>query len=162
MIEKIFKDHLKWINTVKKMGASQEEAEDIVGDMYLIISRMLNNGLNIEYGNQVNYYYIYKTLRTSFLKLQNLKTKQNNISLDYLRDEIDFNLECDSYVDFNEAKDLIDEKLDNLEWYDRTIYKVIESGVSFTKLSKQTKISYHPIYNTYRKVKDKLKDKLDL
>ena len=49
MLEKVFKDHKKWINTVLKFGCSKTEAEDIVGDMYVIIGKMLNNGLNIAY-----------------------------------------------------------------------------------------------------------------
>ena len=59
MLEKIFNAHNKWINTVLKFGCSQEEAEDIVGDMYCIIGKMLTKGLDISYGDDVNYYYIY-------------------------------------------------------------------------------------------------------
>ena len=86
MLEKVFKDHKKWINTVLKFGCSKTEAEDIVGDMYVIIGKMLNNGLNIAYGDEVNYYYIYRTLRTSFLQLCNKKKKENKVPLDLIVD----------------------------------------------------------------------------
>lgn len=66
MLEKVYQSHNKWINTVLKFGCSKEEAEDIVGDMYCIIGRMLKKGLNISYGDDVNYYYIYLTLKSSF------------------------------------------------------------------------------------------------
>ena len=54
MLEKVYESHNKWINTVLKMGASQYEAEDVVGSMYLILGQMLNKGLNISYGDDVN------------------------------------------------------------------------------------------------------------
>ena len=66
MLEKVFESHNKWVNTVIKFGCTKDEAEDIVSNMYLIIARMLKKGLNISYGDDVNYYYIYLTLRTSF------------------------------------------------------------------------------------------------
>jgi len=31
MLKKVYESHNKWINTVLKMGATQYEAEDIVG-----------------------------------------------------------------------------------------------------------------------------------
>ena len=56
MLEKVYESHNKWINTVLKMGATQYEAEDIVGEMYLIIGQMLNKGLNISYGEWICVY----------------------------------------------------------------------------------------------------------
>ena len=86
MLEKIYTYHTKWINTAKKFGATKEEAEDIVGDMYLIIGKMLNKGLNISYGDDVNYFYIYKCLKTSFLQLKKETIERNSTSLELVVD----------------------------------------------------------------------------
>ena len=155
MLEKVFKSHTKWINTTKKFGCSKEEAEDIVGDMYCIIGKMLNNGLDISYGNEVNYFYIYRTLKTSFLQMKNKQNKENNVSLDLLLD-----IEAEEPVYFTEANDKVLKVLDSLYWYDSKIYNIIEDGSSITELAKKTGISYHSIYNTYRKVKAKLRQAL--
>ncbi len=38
---------------------------------------------------------------------------------------------------------------------------LIQDEYSITELSKKTNITYHSLYNTYRKVKDRLKEKLE-
>jgi len=86
MLEKIFESHNKWINTTLKFGCNREEAEDIVSHMYLVIGKMLKKGLDITYGDEVNYYYIYLTLRSTFLQMKNRQKKQNKISLDLVLD----------------------------------------------------------------------------
>tara|TARA_R110002126_G_scaffold97893_1_gene227697 strand:- start:185 stop:658 length:474 start_codon:yes stop_codon:yes gene_type:complete len=151
MFEKIYADHAKWINTTLKFGCTKEEAEDIVGNMYVIIGGMLNKGLDISYGDQVNYYYIYKTLKTSFLQMVNRKNKQNNVSLDLILD-----IESNNYVDFDNANELFLEGLEDINWYDKKVFEMIQTNYTITELSKKTNISYHSLYNTYRKTKTKL------
>ena len=151
MFEKIYQDHAKWINTTLKFGCTKEEAEDIVGNMYVIIGGMLNKGLNISYGDEVNYYYVYKTLKTSFLQMYNRKKKEKNVSLDLILD-----IESGDYIDFEDKNDLLNEELDELHWYDKKVFEIIQNEYSITELSKKTNISYHSLYNTYRKTKQKL------
>ena len=155
MLEKVYESHNKWINTVLKMGASQYEAEDVVGSMYLILGQMLNKGLNISYGHEVNYFYIYKTLKTSYLQMCLKKKKENKISIDLVLD-----LESGEYIDFNEANETVEAELKNLHWYDRKVYNMIQDDYSITELSRKTNITYHSLYNTFRKVKDRLKQKV--
>jgi len=155
MFEKIYKDHNKWINTTLKFGCTKEEAEDIVGNMYVIIGTMLNKGLNISYGDEVNYYYIYLTLKTNFLQLKNKQTKEKKVSLDLVLE-----LAESDYIDFDEVNDVILDELDSVHWYDKKVYELIENGYSITELANKTNISYHSLYNTYRKTKQKLKNKI--
>ena len=155
MLQKIFKDHKKWINTTKRMGCIQEEAEDIVGEMYCIIGKMLNNGLDISYGDEVNYYYIYMTLRTTFLQMKNKQNKMNNVSLDFALE-----LEDSEYIDFESENEKVEEALDKMHWYDKKVYNMLQDECSIRELSKKTNISYHSLYNTFRKVKEELKNEI--
>jgi len=155
MFEKIYKDHNKWINTTLNFGCTKEEAEDIVGNMYVIIGTMLKKGLNISYGDEVNYYYIYLTLKTNFLQLKNKQTKEKKVSLDLVLE-----LAESDYIDFDEVNDVILDELDSVHWYDKKVYELIENGYSITELANKTNISYHSLYNTYRKTKQKLKNKI--
>lgn len=155
MLSKVYESHNKWINTVKKMGCTEQEAEDITSDMYLIIGKMLNKGLDISYGDEVNYYYIYRTLRTSFLQLKNRLTKEAKVPL-----ELTLDIESMQYVDFERVNDEVLDELNKMHWYDRKVYELIQGGYSVTDLSKKTNIRYHSLYNTYRKTKDKLKVKI--
>lgn len=163
MLEKIFTSHKKWINTTIKFGCSKEEAEDIVGQMYLIIGKMLKKGLNIAYGDEVNYYYIYLTLRTTFLQMKNKQKKENKaILIQDTDNSINYfdTLEVDTEIDFNKAEDIVLNELDKLHWYDRKVFNLIENGMTLTELSNKTGIYYHSLYNTYRKTKTKLKEQL--
>jgi hypothetical protein len=155
MLEKIYESHNKWINTTLKFGCTRDEAEDIVGNMYVIICGMLNRGLDIAYGDDVNYYYIYLTLKTSFLQMKNRQTKEKKVSIDLVLD-----IESGEYVDFDEANDIVLEELENVHWYDRKVFELIQGEYSITELSKKTNITYHSLYNTYRKTKQRLKDKI--
>jgi hypothetical protein len=151
MFEKIYADHAKWINTTLKFGCTKEEAEDIVGNMYVIIGTMLNKGLDISYGSDVNYYYIYLTLKTSFLQMYNRKKKQNNVPLDLVLD-----LSSGEYVDYEEKDTIVSDELNTMHWYDKKVFELIQNEYSITELSNKTNISYHSLYNTYRKTKQKL------
>jgi hypothetical protein len=151
MFEKIYADHAKWINTTLKFGCTKEEAEDIVGNMYVIIGTMLNKGLDISYGSDVNYYYIYLTLKTSFLQMYNRKKKQNNVPLDLVLD-----LYSGEYVDYEEKDNIVSDELNTMHWYDKKVFELIQNDYSITELSNKTNISYHSLYNTYRKTKQKL------
>ena len=155
MLHKIYKDHKKWINTTKKMGCTQEEAEDIVGEMYCIIGKMLNNGLDISYGDEVNYYYIYMTLRTTFLQMKNRQKKMNNVSLDLVLE-----LEEEQYINFDEENEKVEQALEKLHWYDRKVYNLLQDDYSIRELAEKTNITYHSLYNTFRKVKAELKKEL--
>ena len=109
MLKKVYESHEKWINTVLKMGATQYEAEDIVGEMYLIIGQMLNKGLNISYGDSgVNYYYIYRTLKTNYLQMQLKKNKLPKTSIDLVLD-----LQSGEYIDYEKQNDIVEEELKN-------------------------------------------------
>ena len=156
MLEKIFTSHKKWINTVLKFGCSKEEAEDIVGDMYCIIGKMLSKGLDISYGDDVNYYYIYLTLKTSFLQLKRRKEKEGKKSIDLV-----YNLESGEYIDFETENNKVEDELERLHWYDRKVYNMIQNEYTITELSNKTTISYHSLYNTFRKVKKRLKQKIN-
>ena len=155
MLEKVFNSHDKWINTTLKFGCTKYEAEDIVGEMYVIIGTMLNKGLDISYKSEVNYYYIYRTLKTSYLQMQLKKNKLPKTSIDLV-----LNLESGEYIDYEKQNDIVEDELKNLHWYDQKVYNLIQGEYSITELSKKTNITYHSLYNTFRKVKDRLKEKI--
>lgn len=155
MLEKVFESHKKWINTTLKFGCSKDEAEDIVSNMYLVIGKMLKKGLDISYGDEVNYYYIYLTLKTSFLQMCNKKKKHNKVPLDLVLE-----IESGEYIDFDSADQVLQKELDELHWYDKRVFDLIQNEYSITELSKKTNITYHSLYNTYRKTKDKLTKKI--
>ena len=156
MVEKtmilIAKKHKTWIEIVTSFGCPAETSEDIVQEMYIKIHKKLNKGLDIMYNDEVNYYYIFKTLRTLFY---DLKRKEKNITIINIEDvDIDKSI---SDIDYDKAYAIIKNELDNMFWYDRKVFEIINSGESIAEFSRKSYIQYYSLYNTYNKVKDKLK-----
>jgi len=146
------KKHKTWINIVLSFGCSKTIAEDIVQEMYIKILLKLENGLDIMYENEINYYYIFKVLKTLYI---DLKRKGKNIKIINIEDT---NLsQYDFDVDYDEAYDIVKDELKNMFWYDRKVFEIINEGESIADFSRNSYIEYYSLYNTYRKVKDKLK-----
>jgi len=156
-IEAIFKKHNDWVDIVQTFGCNKETAEDLVQEMYIKIQLKINNGLDISFGDEdINHIYVFKTLRTLFL---DLKRKEKNIYFE--SDEVLDEVESDfSLNNFDEVYDQVKGELKKMYWYDRKIFDLIDNGKSIAELSRDTNISYYSLYNTYRKVIEKLKQNL--
>jgi len=144
--------HQQWVDIVLSFGCNQEQAEDIVQEMYLkIMLLMERKGLDIMYNeNEINYYYIFLTLRTLFY---DLKRKGKNITM-VTMDDIHL---ITSDVNYQEPYDKIQEELSKMFWYDRKVFEIINEGESIAEFSRKSLIHYYSLYNTYNKVKNKLK-----
>jgi DNA-directed RNA polymerase specialized sigma24 family protein len=154
----IAKKHDTWVDIVCTFGCTRRIAEDITQEMYIKMQLQLEKGgLDIMYNDEINYYYIFKTLKTLFI---DLKRKQKNIQIISLDEHIE-NFGDTNYghsdVNFIEAYDRIEEELENMYWYDRKVFEVINSGESIADFSRKSKIKYYALYFTYKKVKNKLK-----
>ena len=142
-------------------GTSKQIAEDIVQEMYIKILIQLEKGkLDLTFNDdltEINYFYIFKTLKTLFI---DLKRKQKKIKIIHL----DAHLEMygDTYyayndVDYSESYEKVTDELLKMEWYDRRVFEIINGGESVAEFSRRSKINYYALYFTYKKVKDKLK-----
>ena len=148
---KVAAKHKEWIDIVLSFGCDQETSEDIVQEMYIKIQLKLEKGLDIMYDEkEINYYYIFKTLKTLFY---DLKRKGKNIKIVSL-DEIQLTT---SDVNYKEPYDKIKEELSKMFWYDRKVFEIINSGESIAEFSRKSLIHYYSLYNTYKKVKKQLK-----
>ena len=87
--------------------------------------------------------------------MKNRQKKENKVSYDLVLD-----IESSQYIDFDEANDIALDELDKAHWYDKKVFELIQGEYSITELSNKTNITYHSLYNTYRKTKQKLIDKI--
>ena len=149
----VAKKHKEWVQIVISFGCGKEIAEDIVQEMYIKIQLKLEKGLDIMYGKEINYYYIFKTLKTLLI---DLKRKGKNITILNIEDEvIKFNIESD--VNYESEYKKITDSLSKMYWYDRKVFEIINSGEKISTFSRKSSIPYYSLYNTYNKVKNKLK-----
>jgi hypothetical protein len=47
-----------------------------------------------------------------------------------------------------------------MHWYDKKVFELIQDEGNISALSRETTIEYRSLYNTYQKVKQKIKSKL--
>jgi DNA-directed RNA polymerase specialized sigma24 family protein len=152
VLSEIFKKHKIWIKIVISFGCNKDTAEDIVQEMYIKIQRNLNNGLNIDYGDDYNYFYIFKTLKSMFL---DLKRKESKVIIFNIEDRPSYYNHLD--INYTEAYEKVQQELKKMYWYDRKVYTLLDGNESVAQLSRKTNIPYHSLYNTYRKVIERLK-----
>ena len=139
-----------WVDIVISFGCSKTIAKDIVQEMYIKIQLKLESGLDITYQDGINYYYIFKTLRSLFY---DYKRKGKNITLVSLDD---VNL-TNTDINYTESYDKIQIALEKMFWYDKKVFEIINGGESIAEFSRKSFIHYYSLYNTYNKVKRKLK-----
>ena len=65
-LQKVALKHKTWVRTVISFGCDPAIAEDIVQEAYIKINKLIEKGLDISYGNEINYFYVYKTLKTLY------------------------------------------------------------------------------------------------
>ena len=160
ILEKIATKHQDWLRTVKSFGCKPEIAEDIVQECYLKLDKLLKSGLDISYGDDINYYYVYKTLKALYLDLYRKEKKIFKVGIEaldkYISDEV-----ATPPKDISGKMKQLDTLLDEVYWYDKKVFEIISSGTSIMELSRKTNISYYSLYNTYSNVKKLIKKNIE-
>lgn len=156
MVEKtmllIANKHKEWLEICMSFGCKKELAEDLTQEMYIKIMLLIEKkGLDIMYNEkEINYYYIFKTLKTLFY---DYKRKGKNIKLVSI-DDLQIS---ESDINYIEPYSKVEKALKKMYWYDRKVFEIIQGGESIAEFSRKSKIQYYSLYNTYKKVKNKLK-----
>jgi len=153
-VEKAYDRHTKWLEITRSFGGLREtEVQDIVQEMYVLLIRNTQKGVDFSYGDDINYYYCFRILRGLYVDLMRKKLRYTFTELDGLE------ISDTNEVNYAETYEKIQKALKQIFWYDRTVYEIIErQGISISELSRKTDISYYSLYNTYTKVKSKLKE----
>ena len=149
----LFKKHSDWIKIVNSFGEDPSISEDLVQEMYIKIQLKLEKGLDISYGDEINYYYIFKTIRTLFLDLKRKGKNIKRVSADNIK-------AIDDRIDYEKKYKIVQDALEKMYWYEKKVFELINAGESIASLSRKTGIQYYSLYNTYTKVKNKLKQLL--
>lgn len=151
-MELLFQKNNDWIEICKSFGLDEETAKDLTQEMYIKIQlKIENDKLDISYNDDINYYYIFKTLRSMFIDLYRKKKK-----VSIVRNLTEYS-KSDVYVNYDAKYEQIQEELDKMYWYNKKVFEIVNSGTSIAELSRKSGIPYYSLYNTYKKVVDKLK-----
>lgn len=180
IIEVLSKRHNEWIKIAKSFKISDDDANEIVQEMYLRLHDYTKDINKIMYNEtEVNTFYIYITLRnlyySGFTKVYRGKSSKNKIiilfseinentfngllnqlSEDY--DEISNDITKKTNLDI--LYDKINKVIDNWYWYDKKLTKLyLNTDMSMRDISKETNISLSSIFNTLTNAKEKIRHK---
>lgn len=146
----------------KSFGLSNEDANEIVQQMYLRIDGYVSDPSKILYNKkEVNTFYVYVTLRNLYLSNSH-KLNKKFIYLDDVPNV--FNIEDMEFSPkqkelFDDVIDMINEMVDDWYWYDKRMFNMhFYDEMSMRKIAKETKISLSSIFNTLSNGKAKVKE----
>ncbi len=161
-LEKVFSKNKDWVRICMSFGCNKTTAEDLTQEMYLKLATLLQNNksLNIYYDeSQINHFYIYRILRSLFIDLCRKESKITKVNVEYLEKFVQEE-ELKQYKDIEGKMKQLDSVLDKIYWYDKKVFDLISGGMSIAELSKNSGISYYSLYNTYKNVKNLIKENI--
>jgi len=143
ILELLYKKHNDWLNITESFGVNSDTAKDIVSELYLKIKELQdsNKDCSIMFNdNEVNYYFIYVTLRNLVF---DLKRKEKNVSLISLDQRTDLSEEIEYNKWSDKEKDESDLYLKHKvisDWYEDDKYlQMLEDANLLENFSKDKK-----------------------
>tara|TARA_R110000868_G_scaffold392102_1_gene662619 strand:+ start:322 stop:870 length:549 start_codon:yes stop_codon:yes gene_type:complete len=156
----VAKKHNQWINIVKSFG-EKSYYEDIVQQMYITLYKYSSEEKIIKNG-VVSNGYVFFTLRSIYYQYYNSKRKIKKINIDNQEffNQIPDDSKMDEQIAFDKICRLIDDEIENWEWYNKKLFKIYrDSDLSIRGIAQETSISWVSIFNTLKNSKNKIKDK---
>lgn len=153
----IAKDHKRWVAVAKSFGLN-EDAEDLVQDMYLKINDWKGKYDKTLMFNEteINHYFVFKVLRN--LYLDKAKKNKNVVSLTNTFWEPSMS---DMSIEQKQKLEIIKKEINSWHPYERRIYQLVFlDGISMLWLSDHSGIKYHTIRRTVLKIKKIINYKL--
>jgi DNA-directed RNA polymerase specialized sigma24 family protein len=157
-LAKVAEHHKEWVNVIHTFG-EYDYAEDIVQESYIALWKYADADKLLDANGEVRKGYMYFTLRSLFYQYYNKKKKFNKVPFDGCWELFDdSNLE--EQQAYNDICLLIDEEINNWNWYDRKLFKLYrDTDLSMRDISKETNISLISIFNSIKNYKIILKEK---
>ena len=161
MLEKLAVHHLLWIKMLVNLGCKVEDAKDLVQDMYIRLDRLVKDPQKMMYGDEVNRYYVWTTLRNMYFS----KLKKDRASIFYeLRDSDESEIDdYDTLEDdaFRSITDKIDNITSNWSIYDKKLFELyFIKGLSLRAIAKGSKIGLTSIHTSILNYKQILRENL--
>lgn len=176
ILDILFLKHATWVKYVKSFGCPEDIAEDFVQEMYIKIyhySQKNNNDLMFN-EDEVNYYFIYVTLKNLYYDAIRKANKQSIIEIDtnvYLIEddysEDIFNTQSKAVeiwldkinADIKQFEELeYSKRLVTLHYYKYIFEKVLVQQTNLSVLSREIGITYWSLRNTLNNIKRQIND----
>lgn len=167
-----------WIRMAKSFKITDDQANEIVQEMYLRINDYVKDAKKIMYDDkQVNTFYVYITLRNIYYSNfyntgKNIKNRKviyfseivdnddaRKLAKYMIEDPEEAQDNIDRKIKLDNLIDKIEEEIDTWYWYDKKMTKLyMNTKMSMRDISKETKISLSSIFNTLTNAKEKIRE----
>lgn len=163
LIDVLAKKHNDWFKMAKSLGCTQEEANDLVQQMYLKICYIGKNKKDkILLDEGINTMYIYNTIKNLYKDGFHLYTHKNHVifTSKYEKEYEPVNIEKEK--SFNNLLDYIDKTVDKWYWYDKKMWEIhFKRNMSMREINRRTKISLSSIFETLNYAKKEIKKRAE-
>ena len=161
MLEKLAVHHELWIKMLINLGCEKETAKDLVQDMYIRLHDLVKDPQRIMYGDDVNRYYVWTTLRNMYYSY----LRKNNKSIFYRLLPNDEVVESVYDIDEDNSYEIIMDNIKNItsSWsvYDKRLFELyFIKGLSLRAISSGAKIGLTSIHNSILNYKEILREHL--
>lgn len=173
ILDILAKRHTEWLNMAKSFKLDNNDANELVQNMYLRMYDYTKDVKRIMYNEkEINTFYIYITLRNLYYsKFTNYKKKNKTVlfsdidkeNFKYIINKMSYDIDDfeDNYkkkVNLEALCNKIDSVIDDWYWYDKKLTKLyLNTDMSMRDISKETKISLSSIFNTLTNAKEKIR-----
>ena len=167
-----------WIRMAKSFKITDDQANEIVQEMYLRINDYVKDAKKIMFDDkQVNTFYVYITLRNIYYSNfyntgKNIKNRKviyfseivdnddaRKLAKYMIEDPEEAQYNIDKKIKLDNLIDKIEEEIDTWYWYDKKMTKLyMNTKMSMRDISKETKISLSSIFNTLTNAKEKIRE----
>lgn len=160
ILDLLAEKHIDWIKMVQSFGCDPNLAEDIVQEMYLRLYKYVDDPERIMYGEEVNTYFVYITLRNMYSTIKRMQSKIDFVDMNDVEEELIFEeTNYEQFESFDELIEKIWEDVEHWHWYDKKMFEIYHnSPMSIRTIADETKISARSIFNTLKNGRERIQD----
>ena len=179
ILDILAKRHNEWLTMAKSFKLTEDDANELVQEMYLRMYDYTKDIDRIMYNEtEINTFYIFITLRNLYyskftnynkknkklLLFSDLQNSHDKEKLEDILNKLSYDLEKhkDSYkkkINLEALFTKIEDIIDDWYWYDKKLTKLyLNTNMSMRDISKETKISLSSIFNTLTNAKEKIRE----
>ena len=157
-LTRLAKLHNEWLGIARKFGIGNI-SEDIVQETYIRIIR-LNYIDKIVTDEKINKSYMWLTIHSVYIdhlrkEKHNIKSIEEIKGIEYEQSNVN-QLQAISNIDLK-----IEKEIESWHWYDAMLFRIYkDSELSMRDISEKANISLTSIFNTLKKCKERLKEKI--
>lgn len=155
ILEVLSKKHDEWIRMAMSFGASTDQAQDLVQDMYLRLYKYVENPERIMYNEtEVNTYFVFVVLRNLYIS-----SKKEIVFVELKEEMCEVEPNAEMEMAHLALLEMIWNEVEDWHWYDKKLFKVYHTTeMTIKKISEETKISERSIWNTLDNGRKRIQD----